>query len=267
LLDERRAVVVGASAGIGRAFAAHAIAEGATVLAVARREERLAELIAEAGGGIIVAADVSAAGGCDRIADIARAELGEVDLVLHAAAMSPLKRFRDTTVDDWRAVLGTNLVGVHQVIAALLPLLAPAAIVGVLSSETIGQPRSGLGAYSVSKAALEESLRCWHTEHPGIRFSCVAVGSTVPTEFGNSFDLPLLTELMGEWAMHGLAQSEFMDTSEVGGFLVDLFAAALPYPQLNVEHLLLRSPSGLMPDAQKLVDHAAATIPSESSPS
>jgi NAD(P)-dependent dehydrogenase (short-subunit alcohol dehydrogenase family) len=263
VLDGRRVVVVGASAGIGRAFAARAIEEGAKVLAAARREDRLAELTAEAGGGAAVAADVSDPEGCARIADAARTALGEIDLVLHAAAMSPLKRFSDTTVDDWRAVLGTNLVGVHQVIHALLPLLAPTGIVGVLSSETIGQPRAGLGAYSVSKAALEESLRCWHTEHPGVRFSCVAVGSTVPTEFGHSFDLPLLTELMGEWATHGLAQAEFMDTSEVGDFLVRLYAAALPYPQVNVEYLLVRSPSGLMPDAQKLVDHATATIPRE----
>jgi NAD(P)-dependent dehydrogenase (short-subunit alcohol dehydrogenase family) len=263
VLDGRRVVVVGASAGIGRAFAARAIGEGAKVVAAARRAERLAELVADAGGGIPVAADVSEPDDCARIADSARAELGEIDLVLHTAAMSPLKRFRDTTVDDWRAVLGTNLVGVHQLIAALLPVLAPAGIVGVLSSETIGQARAGLGAYSASKAALEESMRVWHAEHPGIRFSCVAVGSTVPTEFGHSFDLPLLTELMGEWAMHGLAQSEFMDTEEVADFLVHMFAAALPYPQVNIEHLLLRSPSGVMADAQKLVDTAAATIPSE----
>ncbi len=143
VLDGRRVVVVGASAGIGRAFAARAIAEGARVLAAARREERLAELVAEAGGGAIVAADVSETDGCERIADAARAELGEIDLVVHGAAMSPLKRFRDTTADDWRAVLGTNLVGVHQVIKALLPLLAPTGIIGVLSSETIGQPPRG----------------------------------------------------------------------------------------------------------------------------
>ena len=140
-------------------------------------------------------------------------------------------------------------------------MLAPGAIVGVLSSETIGQPRSGLGAYSASKAALEESLRCWHTEHPNIRFSCVAVGSTVPTEFGNSFDLPLLGDLMGDWALHGLAQAEFMDTDEVGDFLVHMYAAALPYAQVNIEHLVLRSPSGLMADAQKLMEHAAVDHP------
>jgi NAD(P)-dependent dehydrogenase (short-subunit alcohol dehydrogenase family) len=257
-------VVIGASAGIGRAFAVQAAREGARLLAVARRSDRLAEVVAEGGHVITAAADITVDDDCRRVAEVARREFGGVDLLLHAAGMAPLKRFAATTSDDWRTVLATNLVGVHQVIAAVLPVLAPGGIVGVMSSETVGQPRAGLGAYSVTKAALEESLRCWHTEHPGVRFSCIAVGATVPTEFGNSFDLPLLTDLMGDWAVHGLAQSEFMDTDDVGDFLVRMYAAALPYPQVNVEHILLRSPSGLMAGAEKLIDHAATTIPQES---
>ena len=267
VLDRRQVLVVGASAGIGRAFAGHAAREGAHVLAVARRAERLAELAQEtkeAPGTIdTLAADISDEDDCRRIGERARDLLGEIDVVLHSAAMSPLKRFRDTTADDWRTVLATNLIGVHQMIAAVLPSVAPTGIVGVLSSETIGQPRAGLGAYSASKAALEESVRCWHCEHPGIRFSVVAVGSTVPTEFGHSFDLTLLTELMNEWALHGLAQSSFMDTEEVGKFLVQMYAAALPFAQVNIEYLMLRSPSGLMADAQKMIDHAEATIPGD----
>ena len=143
-------------------------------------------------------------------------------------------------------------------------MLTPGAIVSVLSSETIGQPRAGLGAYGASKAALEEALRCWHTEHPGVRFSCIAVGSTVPTEFGNGFDMELLTELMADWARHGLAQAAFMDTDEVGDVLVKMLAAALPYPEVNLEHVLMRSPSDVVGSAQAMIEHAEATIPSAS---
>ena len=159
VLDGRRVLVVGASAGIGRAFAVHAAAEGARVVAVARRADRLEELVTEMGEGTAVVADISEEDDCRRIADELRRDLGEVDLVLHAAAMAPLKRFADTTADDWRRVLATNVIGVHQVIDAVLPLLAPGAIVGVLSSETIGQPRSGLGG-PTARARPRSRSRC-----------------------------------------------------------------------------------------------------------
>jgi NAD(P)-dependent dehydrogenase (short-subunit alcohol dehydrogenase family) len=182
--------------------------------------------------------------------------------VLHAAGSAPLKRFADMTAEDWQWVMATNVIGVHHVINGVLPMLSPGGVIAVLSSETIGQPRAGLGGYSASKAALEESLRCWHTEHPGVRFSTIAVGSTVPTEFGNSFDMTLLTELMADWARHGLAQQEFMATDDVGDALVKLLAAVLPYPEVNLEHVVLRSPSAVLDTAAGMIEHAETTIPS-----
>ena len=261
VLEGRRVVVVGASAGIGRAFAQHAMAEGARVMVVARRSDKLAELLDETGSGIAVPADVSSADDCDGIADAARRELGEVDVVLHAAASAPLKKLTDMTAEDWHGIMATNVFGVQHVIRALLPVLAPGAIVAVLSSEAIGQPRAGLGAYAASKAALEESLRGWHTENPGIRFSCLAVGSTVPTEFGIGFDMELLVELMADWARHGLAQEQFMATDDLGDALVKMLAAVLPYPEVNLEHVLVRSPSAVVGTAQGMIDHAESVRP------
>ena len=55
-LAGRRVLVAGASAGIGRAFAVHAVGAGAEVVLVARRAEALQEVVAEAGGGHAVAA-------------------------------------------------------------------------------------------------------------------------------------------------------------------------------------------------------------------
>ncbi len=256
VLEGRRVVVIGASAGIGRAFAKQAVADGATVLAAARRADKLAELLDEAGGGIAAPVDICDADDCDTLAETVRRELGEVDVVLHAAASSPLKLLADMTTDDWLGLLRTNLIGVQHVLQALLPALAPGAIVGVLSSEAIGQPRAGLGAYASSKAALEESLRAWHAEHPGVRFSCIAVGSTVPTEFGIGFEMELLTRLLEEWARHGLAPERMMAVDDLGDALVKMLAAVLPYPEVNIEHVLLRSPSGVVGSAQGLIDTA-----------
>jgi NAD(P)-dependent dehydrogenase (short-subunit alcohol dehydrogenase family) len=232
----------------------------------ARRAEVLEEVVAAAGSATAVRVDICDADDCRALAERVRRELGEVDVVLHAAASAPLRRLVDMTTADWQHVMTTNLIGVQHVIGALLPVLAPGAIVGVLSSETIGQPRAALVGYAASKAALEESLRGWHTEHPGVRFSCIAVGSTVPTEFGIGFEMELLTEVMADWARHGLAQESFMDATELGTALVRIVGAVLPYPDINLEHVLVRSPSGVTGTSALMQDTAeelrAASAPS-----
>src|ERR1700757_1631168 len=80
-LAGKRVVVVGASAGIGRAFAVHAGKEGADLLIAARRQDRLEEVVAEAGCGTAIGADVRSAEECERVADAARDRLGGIDLL------------------------------------------------------------------------------------------------------------------------------------------------------------------------------------------
>src|SRR6185369_11799034 len=99
------------------------------------------------------------------------------------------------------------------------------------------------GAYGASKAALTESLRAWRLEHPEVRFSCVALGATQPTEFGDAFDLEALGPVLTTWFQHGLMQRDYMATDDVAGLLADLFGAALRYPGVAIEDIVLRSPS------------------------
>jgi NAD(P)-dependent dehydrogenase (short-subunit alcohol dehydrogenase family) len=250
-LAGRRVLVVGASAGIGRAFATLAVSQGAEVAFSARRREKLDEAIEEAGGGHAVAADISDGAACAQLAADAAAALGgPIDLVLISAGSAPMRMFKDTSPEDWKAVFDLNVVGIHQVIRGALPHLAPGAIVAALSSEGVSQPRTALGAYVVSKVALERSLEAWRTEHPEVRFSCVAVGATVPTEFGSGFDMELLTFALDDWAKRGLAQSDFMLTSDLAAFMAEMFGTGLRFPGINVDHIVLRSPSAVATEHQ-----------------
>ena len=242
-MQGKRVLIVGASAGIGRAMAVAAVGRGAEVVLTARRADKLAEAVAEAGGGRAVALDVHDGAACVSVVEAAVEHLGGLDLVVYAAGASPLKRLADIDAEDFDAVFATNVVGVHQVVRAALGHLAPDAVVAVLSSETVGRPRLALGAYSASKAALEELLRAWRTEAPGVRFSTLAVGATFPTEFGDGFEGDVLGPAMEDWIRNGFMQTEFMDTAEVGRVLVDTLASALDHPTVNVEHLSLRSAS------------------------
>jgi NAD(P)-dependent dehydrogenase (short-subunit alcohol dehydrogenase family) len=245
-LAGRRVLVVGASAGIGRAFAQRVIAGGASVVVVGRRAERLAELVEGAATAAVVAGDVRAPSDCARIVRGAAVALGEIDLVLYCAGSSPLRPLAQTTADDWATVLETHVLGVHHVVQEALRHMPRHGVVAVLSSETVGRPRYGLGAYGASKAALDQLLQSLRVEHPRTRFTTVAVGATFPTEFGDGFDPDVLDRAVGEWARHGLMTESMMDPDEVAATLVGLFGAALDNPGVGVEHLVLRPSSPVL---------------------
>ena len=261
-LKGKRVVVVGASTGIGHEMARLAIQEGARVVMAARRIDKLEELAKEAGGGVPVSVDIRQPADCERLARQVEAELGSVDLLLCTVGYAPLRMFPEATVEDWNVVLDTNVIGVHQLVKAMLPVLEPGAIASIMSSETVSQARTALGIYAASKAALETSLTAWRIEYPQVRFSCVAVGGTFPTGFSADFDPDLLISAMQDWARHGLVTEGLMTTDEVAEVLIGTYAAGLDYPGINLEHLLVRSPSPVVGSSAHLeadaVDNIAA---------
>jgi NAD(P)-dependent dehydrogenase (short-subunit alcohol dehydrogenase family) len=246
LLNDRRVLVVGASAGIGRAFAVAATRGGAQVVLTARRTAALDAAVEEAGGGTAVAGDVADDASRRAVVDAAVGALGQIDLVFCTVGVATLSYAKDADARAWEDTFRTNVVGLNQLIRDLLPHLAPGAIVAALSSETVAQPRVGLAAYAASKAALEASIAAWRSEHPEVRFSCIAVGATQPTDFGAQFDLELLGPMLDDWVRHGLLQERFMDTTEVARYLTVVLGAALELPEIGVERLLLRSSSPVM---------------------
>ncbi|QLL08939.1 SDR family oxidoreductase [Mycobacterium vicinigordonae] len=245
-LAGKRVVVVGASAGIGRAFAVRAGKEGAQLLAAARRSDRLQEVVEEAGCGTAVTADARNGEDCARIAEAARERLGAIDLLFISIGYAPLRMFAQTTSAEWFDVMQTNVVAVHRAITACLPVLAPAAMVATLTSETVGQARVALGCYSTSKAALAESMNAWRCEHPEFRFCNVTVGGTVPTEFTASFDAELLSVAVQHWIARGLLQQTMMTPDDVADVLAGMFASVLDFPDVGPENLVLRPASPLV---------------------
>lgn len=241
-LAGKRIVVVGGSAGIGRAFAIRAVEDGARLVVAARRELP-AEVLAEAVAVTSLSADIRVLDDCARIGQAAADALGEVDLLLISAGYAPLKSFSDVDAEDWIKVLTTNVIGVHQVIQAHLPVLTPSAVIAVMSSDSVRHPHRALGAYSASKAAMERSLVAWRLEHPGYRFSCVEVGATVPTDFISDFDPDLLGVVAGEWISRGLVPATHMSPEAVADTLAGIFASALDNPNVGLEHVTLKSPA------------------------
>jgi NAD(P)-dependent dehydrogenase (short-subunit alcohol dehydrogenase family) len=253
----KRVLVVGASAGIGRAIAMQAVRARAEVVFTARRGEALDAAVAEAGGGHAVAGDVCDQQECVRIAREAEAALGGLDLVVVAAAMSPLRRLDETTMDDWHTIFRTNVFGASQITAACLPLLASGAIVAHLSSDSAYRPRFGLVPYAASKAALEVVVKGWRLEHPDRRFVTVVVGPTSDTEFGVHFDPGDIAAAFPSWFAHGEVGVAMMDKDELADVVLASLGEALLRPSVDVQALTLRPPGPLAASVDDIVRHQA----------
>jgi NAD(P)-dependent dehydrogenase (short-subunit alcohol dehydrogenase family) len=253
-----KVVVIGASAGIGRAVALRAAEDGAELAVVARRREPLDELAA-ATGATVITADLTSAADCARIGEEAGAALGTIDVVLFTAAIARLRTLRELTPEDWAETVGTNLVGTNLAISGLLPHLAHRGVVSVMSSESAGTPFWGLGSYAATKSAVEDTMRAWRVEHPDARFVTLVVGTTVPTGFADNFDPAEMAAAFPIWAAQGKAPSEYMQVDQVADVVVGVFGAMLPNPTVGLETVFLRSPAPLTGSADTMTATAEAT--------
>jgi len=151
--------VTGASSGIGEATVRRLAREpGLSLVLVARREERLAELAAELGAERVshVAVDLLADDAPARVRDHVIERHGRLDLLVNNAGAAWRARFADGGWENVRRTMAINFDAQVRLTEALLELLrasAPSAIVNV--SSTAGRvARAGSGAYSASKFAL-----------------------------------------------------------------------------------------------------------------
>jgi NAD(P)-dependent dehydrogenase (short-subunit alcohol dehydrogenase family) len=218
-------VVVGASGGLGRSIAIGLAQRGATVAMLARRKERLDAAASEAGPSTLaIACDVTDETSCRSAIDEAASGLGGIDALVYAPAIGPLARLVDVDAETWRGVFDTNVIGAALITAAAIPhLTARAGKVVYLSSvsASLTPPWPGLGAYIVSKAALDKLVEAWRTEHPDIGFTRLVVGDCSggegdsQTEFNQGWDLELAAELAPGWVARGLISGSLIEVDEL----------------------------------------------------
>jgi len=125
-LQGRVAVITGASSGVGQETARLLARERATIVAAARRRERLEALVAEiAGAGgqaIAIPTDVTDPDQVNRLVESAINLFGRVDILINSAGVThkiaPLEQFSD---EDFRLVIETNLHGTFYAARAVVP--------------------------------------------------------------------------------------------------------------------------------------------------
>lgn len=190
-LSNRRALVTGASSGIGRALALELARRGVDLVLLARREERLAKLATQIRAlgrrAAVVVGDVTDADARRRALEAARNELGGLDILVNNAGVAAHGRFAEASPERIRPIMEVNFFAPVELIREAIPLLRHGARPIVVNVGSIlgerGSPHKS--EYSASKFALHGFSQAVRPELAklGIDVLVVAAGPTETEHF------------------------------------------------------------------------------------
>ncbi len=235
-LRGRRVLVIGASSGIGAAFARSCLDCGAQVVVNARRVDRLTTVVDGFAMGHVAPGDATSRDDMDRVANSAVDTMGGIDLMLYAAGFGVLQPLEATDLHTWQTIYATNVIGANLATAAVLPHLDRGGAVAYLSSRATGDANALFASYTASKAALDQCIRTWRVEHPDHRFVRVVMGNTQPTEFADRMGLDLIGSALEAWDRQAIPGG-MMEVSDVGDAMTQAFAGLLDHPEIDQPEL------------------------------
>jgi len=198
-LQNKTALVTGASRGIGRATALALAEAGARVLIHYGRSKReaesiVAEIQTKGGRADAISADLSAPDGASLLARQVRSLVGDrLDVLVLNAGISKAALIKDYTIEDFDNLFATNVRGPFFLLQQLLPVLGAGSSVVAISSAVartvVGKPslaNPSIIAYASTKGALETLVRNWAAilGPSGIRVNAVAPG-VIDTDMSN----------------------------------------------------------------------------------
>ncbi|WP_034277788.1 SDR family NAD(P)-dependent oxidoreductase [Actinospica robiniae] len=225
------ALVTGASSGIGEATALALAEQGARVAVVARRGDRLADLVAKigAGGGEALAIEADVTGEPAAVDAVGRTveHFGRLDILVNNAGVMLLGPTTTASTADWRRMVDVNLMGLLYCTQAALPHLLEAAeqeprrVADLVNLSSIGgrTTRSGSQVYNATKwgvVGLSESMR---QELAGrhVRVSVIEPGA-VRTELPDSNRPEIRSTILGR--QEGFDVLAPQDIADAIGYMV-----------------------------------------------
>lgn len=242
-LAGRVAVVTGASSGIGEASAEKLASLGARVVVLARRAERLAELVERieknGGAAVAIAADVTDVEAMQAAADRVEAEFGGADLLLNNAGVMLPAPIEELATAQWKQQIDLNITGLMNAIGVFTPQLVKAAaergVADLINTSSIAAQNifPTFAVYSGTKAYVSHLSRTLRAE---LGPKKVRVSALEPGIVGTELQSHVTDQGALEWLEGSKDDMEWLtagDVAEAVGFI-----ATLP-PRVNLQQVTI----------------------------
>jgi NADP-dependent 3-hydroxy acid dehydrogenase YdfG len=242
-LAGRVAVVTGASSGIGEASAEQLASLGARVVVLARRADRLADLVSrieqDGGNAVAISVDVTDAVAVQRAADRVEAEFGGVDLLLNNAGVMLPAPVEELATDQWKQQIDLNITGLMNAIGAFTPQLVKAAaelgVADLINTSSIAAQNifPNFAVYSATKAYVTHLSRHLRAE---LGAKNVRVSALEPGIVGTELQSHVTDQGARDWLAGSKDTMEWLtaqDVAETVGFI-----ASLP-PRVNLQQVTI----------------------------
>jgi NADP-dependent 3-hydroxy acid dehydrogenase YdfG len=244
MLENKVAIVTGASSGIGHATSLALSKAGVRVAVGARRTDRLQELEKkiindkkdERGEIFIQKLDVTSKSNCDSFVDAVVRKWGKVDILINNAGLMPLSYFKNRKVEEWEQMIDVNIKGVLYCTSAVISYMLDKKSGHIVNISSVAGRIvfPGASVYCATKHAItafSEGLRKELSPEYKIRVTCIEPGA-VSTE---------LLETITDDSMAGLIQAtknmEILQSEDIANAV--LYAIQAPN-HVNVNEILIR---------------------------
>ena len=244
MLENKVAIVTGASSGIGNATSLALSKAGVRIAVGARRTDRLQELQKkiindknnERGEIFIQKLDVTSKSDCDSFVDAAVRKWGKVDILINNAGLMPLSYFKNRKVEEWEQMIDVNIKGVLYCTSAVIPYMLDKKSGHIVNISSVAGRIvfAGGSVYCATKHAItafSEGLRKELSPEYKIRVTCIEPGA-VSTE---------LLETITDESMAGHIQAtknmETLQSEDIANAV--LYAIQAPN-HVNVNEILIR---------------------------
>lgn len=206
-IQNKTIVITGASSGIGAATAKLLAQNGANVVLGARREDKLAALVAtiqQAGGqAAYQVTDVRSLTAVQSLVDLAQQTFGGVDVIFNNAGIMPSSPISALHLQEWNDMIDINLKGVLNGVAAVMPIFTAQKSGQIITTSSVAGLKSfpGAGVYGATKFAVRNLMEV-------IRQESATEGTNIRTTtvYPAAINTELLQTITDQTTLNGMTQ-------------------------------------------------------------